>query len=119
MEALLFRFPMVSDKMAAILFKTEHHRITECHWKTEQRATIGILKAFVITGATVLMFFNMLDSDPNRGHQKVTSVKNFIECDPGLLRVPDLHHRLLCDHCRFSKHGHVHEPGRLHDQTDG
>ena len=40
MEYLKFRFPMVFDKMAASLFKTEHH------WKTEQRTTIGVPNAF-------------------------------------------------------------------------
>ena len=31
MMAILFRFPMVLDKMAAILLKTEHHWKTK-HW---------------------------------------------------------------------------------------
>ena len=35
------------NKKAAILFKTEHH------WKTEQRATIGILNVFGIPALTV------------------------------------------------------------------
>ena len=40
-----------SSKMAAILFKTEHH------WKTEQGATtIGILNAFGIPAPTVKIF---------------------------------------------------------------
>ena len=38
---------MVLSEMAAILFKTEHH------WKTEQKAAIGIPNAFSIPGPTV------------------------------------------------------------------
>ena len=48
MVAILLLFSMVLDKMAAILFTAEHH------WKTKQRATIGILKAFGIPAPTVL-----------------------------------------------------------------
>ena len=46
---------MVLDKMAAILFKTEHCWKTDCHWKTEQRATIGIPNASGIPAPTVIM----------------------------------------------------------------
>ena len=34
MAAILFQFPMVFDKMAPILFKTEHYWKIECHWRT-------------------------------------------------------------------------------------
>ena len=47
MAAILLRFHMVWNKMAAILYKTEHH------WETEQMATIGILNAFGIPASTV------------------------------------------------------------------
>ena len=36
--------------MAAILFKTE------CHWKTKQRATIGILNMFSIPAPNVVLY---------------------------------------------------------------
>ena len=45
---ILFRFPMVLEKMATVLFKTEHL------WKTEQRATSGIPNTFGIPTPTVL-----------------------------------------------------------------
>ena len=49
MAVTLFGFPMVLDKIAAILFKME------CHWKTEQRATIvfQLLQAWVQLGQHV------------------------------------------------------------------
>ena len=56
--AILSRFPMVLDKMAAILIKTEHHCKTEHHWKTEQKATIGILNTF---GVPALCFVVISD----------------------------------------------------------
>ena len=43
---------MVSDKMATILFKTEHH------WKTKQKATIGNYDEFGILAPTVYAFFH-------------------------------------------------------------
>ena len=52
-SAILFGFPTVLEKMAAILFKTEHHWKTECHWKSEQMATIVILHSFNIPAPTV------------------------------------------------------------------
>ena len=48
MAAILFGFPMVLYKMATILFKTECHWKNKHHWKTEQRATIGIPDMFRI-----------------------------------------------------------------------
>ena len=47
MAAILFQFPMLLDNMATILFKMEPY------WKTEQRATIGILNALDIPAPTV------------------------------------------------------------------
>ena len=62
MAAILFRFSMVLDKMAAILFIMERHRKTEHHWKTGQRATIGILNAFGCPAPTAFVFY--LDHQP-------------------------------------------------------
>ena len=45
---------MVLNKMATILFKTEHQWKTECHWKTDQRVTIGIQNTLGILAPTVL-----------------------------------------------------------------
>ena len=33
--AIFFQFPMIMDKMAAILFKMEHPRKTERHWNSK------------------------------------------------------------------------------------
>ena len=44
---------MVLGKMAAILFKTEHH------WKTEQKDTIGIPNAFGIQASIVVQFLDV------------------------------------------------------------
>ena len=56
MAAIFSDFSMVLDKMAVILFKTEHYWKTENHWKTEQKATIGIPKAFDIPAPTVIVW---------------------------------------------------------------
>ena len=56
MAAILFWFLMVLDKMAATLFKTEHHWKTACHWKTEQRVAIGIQNVFGFPAPTVFAF---------------------------------------------------------------
>ena len=37
------------------LFKMEHHWKTKCHWKTDLRATIGILNSFSIPARTVIV----------------------------------------------------------------
>ena len=55
MATILFQFPMVLDKMAAILFNTEHCWKTKHHWKTERRATIGIPNPFGIPAPNVVV----------------------------------------------------------------
>ena len=48
---ILLGFPKVLGEMATIFFKTE------CHWKTEQRATVGIPNVLGITAPNVVVLY--------------------------------------------------------------
>ena len=79
MAAILFGFPMVLDKMAAILYKLE------CHWKTEQMATIGILNVLSFPAPLYLTY-----ATTNNWQKMYESMFDWITCLLALvcLRLP-------------------------------
>ena len=83
MVAILFRFPMVLDKIATILFKTEHHRKTLYHWKTEQSANIGIHNMFGIPAPNVQTFLSTYMLDKNLDFPEALLSRSDVELHPG------------------------------------